>query len=68
VVTVARKVKVAKRLAAVENTRKIGGKAMARNGATPVITADAETYAATADGSCLRANRRTGCRWRRGIF
>ncbi len=49
----ARKLKVAKRLVAVENTRKIGKKAMVHNGATPVITVDPETYAVTADGVLL---------------
>jgi urease subunit alpha len=49
----ARKLKVAKRLVAVENTRKIGKKAMVHNGATPVIAVDPETYAVTADGVLL---------------
>ncbi|MGD1014980.1 MAG: urease subunit alpha [Roseiarcus sp.] len=49
----ARKLRVAKRLVAVENTRKIGKKAMVHNGATPVITVDPETYAVTADGALL---------------
>lgn len=49
----ARKLKVAKRLVAVENTRKIGKKSMAHNAATPVITVDPETYAVTADGVLL---------------
>jgi urease subunit alpha len=49
----ARKLKVAKRLVAVENTRKIGKKSMVHNGATPVITVDPETYAVTADGVLL---------------
>ncbi len=50
----ARKLKVAKRLVAVENTRGgIGKKSMVHNGATPVITVDPETYAVTADGVLL---------------
>jgi len=50
----ARKLKVQKRLVAVENTR--GGlrkKSMIHNGATPNITIDPETYAVTADGELL---------------
>jgi urease subunit alpha len=50
----ARKLKVQKRLVAVENTR--GGirkKSMVLNGATPKIEIDAETYAVTADGELL---------------
>jgi urease subunit alpha len=50
----ARKLKVEKRLVAVENTR--GGlrkKNMILNGATPKIEIDAETYAVTADGELL---------------
>jgi len=50
----ARKLKVAKRLVAVENTRGgIGKKSMVHNGATPKITVDPETYAVTADGVLL---------------
>jgi len=49
----ARKLKVAKRLVAVENTRKIGKKSMVHNAATPKITVDPETYAVTADGALL---------------
>jgi urease subunit alpha len=50
----ARKLKVQKRLVAVENTR--GGlrkKSMVHNGATPKIEIDPETYAVTADGELL---------------
>src|SRR5271166_4335557 len=50
----ARKLKVQKRLIAVENTR--GGlrkKSMIHNGATPKIEIDPETYAVTADGELL---------------
>src|SRR5271157_526933 len=50
----ARKLKVQKRLVAVENTR--GGlrkKSMVHNGATPKIEIDAETYSVTADGELL---------------
>src|SRR5271165_751776 len=50
----ARKLKVQKRLVAVENTR--GGlrkKSLIHNGATPKIEIDAETYAVTADGELL---------------
>jgi len=50
----ARKLKVAKRLVAVENTRgKIGKKSLIHNAATPKITVDPETYAVTADGVLL---------------
>jgi urease subunit alpha len=49
----ARKLKVAKPLVAVENTRKIGKKSLIHNGATPKITVDPETYAVTADGALL---------------
>ena len=50
----ARKLKVAKRLVAVENTRgKIGKKSLIHNDATPKITVDPETYAVTADGVLL---------------
>ncbi len=49
-----RKLKVAKKLVAVENTRgKIGKKSMIHNSATPKITVDPETYAVTADGVLL---------------
>ena len=49
----ARKLKVAKRLVAVEDTRKIGKKSLIHNDATPKITVDPETYAVTADGVLL---------------
>jgi urease subunit alpha len=49
----ARKLKVAKRLVAVEGTRKIGKKNLIHNSATPKITVDPETYAVTADGVLL---------------
>jgi urease subunit alpha len=50
----ARKLKVAKRLVAVENTRgKIGKKSLIHNAATPKIGVDPETYAVTADGVLL---------------
>ena len=50
----ARKLKVAKRLVAVENTRgKIGKKSLIHNDATPKIAVDPETYAVTADGVLL---------------
>jgi urease subunit alpha len=50
----ARKLKIAKRLVAVENTRgKIGKKSLIHNSATPKITVDPETYAVTADGVLL---------------
>jgi len=49
----ARKLKISKRLVAVENTRKIGKKSLIHNGATPKITVDPETYAVTADGALL---------------
>jgi urease subunit alpha len=50
----ARKLKVAKRLVAVENTRgKIGKKSLIHNSTTPKITVDPETYAVTADGVLL---------------
>jgi urease subunit alpha len=50
----AAKLKVRKRLVAVENTRGgIGKKSLIHNGATPVITVDPETYAVTADGALL---------------
>ena len=51
---IGRKLKVQKKLVAVENTR--GGirkKSMIHNGATPKIVIDAETYAVTADGELL---------------
>ncbi|HEY1942114.1 MAG TPA: urease subunit alpha [Roseiarcus sp.] len=48
------KLKVAKRLVAVENTRgQIGKASLIHNGATPNITVDPETYAVTADGVLL---------------
>ena len=47
----ARKLKVARSLIAVENTRgKIGKKSMIHNGATPKIEIDPETYDVRADG------------------
>jgi urease subunit alpha len=50
----ARKLKVAKTLVAVNNTRKAIGKAdMIHNAATPKIIVDPETYAVTADGVLL---------------
>jgi urease subunit alpha len=49
----ARKLKVAKRLVAVEGTRKIGKKSLVHNAATPKIAVDPETYAVTADGVLL---------------
>ena len=49
-----RKLKVEKRLVAVENTRgKLRKKSMVHNGATPKIEIDPETYAVTADGVLL---------------
>jgi urease subunit alpha len=49
----ARKLKVAKRLVAVEGARKIGKKPLAHRLATPKIAVEPETYAATADGALL---------------
>ena len=50
----AKKLKVQKRLVAVENTRgKISKKSMIRNDATPDIQVDPETYSVTADGVLL---------------
>jgi len=50
----ARKLKVQRRLAAVENTRgKIGKKSMIHNSATPKIEIDPETYDVRADGELL---------------
>ncbi len=49
----AAKLNVAKRLVAVENTRKIGKADLIHNSATPKITVDPETYAVTADGQLL---------------
>jgi urease subunit alpha len=50
----ARKLKVQRRLVAVENTRgKIGKKSMIHNSATPKIEIDPETYDVTADGELL---------------
>jgi urease subunit alpha len=49
----ARKLKVAKRLVAVEGTREIGKKSLVHNSATPKITVDPETYAVTTDGVLL---------------
>ena len=50
----ARKLKVQRRLVAVENTRgKIGKKSMIHNSATPKIEIDPETYEVTADGELL---------------
>jgi urease subunit alpha len=51
---IGRKLKVAKRLVAVENTRgKLRKKSMIHNGATPKIDIDPETYAVVADGELL---------------
>jgi urease subunit alpha len=47
------KLRVAKTLVAVENTRNIGKADLIHNGATPKITVDPETYAVTADGVLL---------------
>ncbi|HRE20685.1 MAG TPA: urease subunit alpha, partial [Rhabdaerophilum sp.] len=44
---------VAKRLVAVEETRKIGKASMIHNGATPKIDIDPETYHVKADGELL---------------
>jgi urease subunit alpha len=44
---------IAKQVIAVENTRRIGKKAMVHNDATPTITVDPETYEVTADGELL---------------
>ena len=44
---------VAKRLVAVEDTRKIGKASMVHNGATPKIDIDPETYHVKADGELL---------------
>ena len=50
----ARKLKVARSLVAVENTRgQIGKKSMIHNGATPKIEIDPETYDVRADGELL---------------
>jgi urease subunit alpha len=50
----ARKLKMQRRLVAVENTRgKIGKKSMIHNGATPKIEIDPETYDVRADGELL---------------
>jgi urease subunit alpha len=50
----ARKLKVQRRLVAVENTRgKIGKKSMIHNSATPKIEIDPETYDVRADGELL---------------
>ena len=49
----ARKLKVQRRLVAVENTRTIGKKSMIHNGATPKIEIDPETYDVRADGELL---------------
>ena len=49
----AAKLRVQKRLVAVENTRNIGKKNLIHNDATPKITVDPETYAVTADGQLL---------------
>jgi len=47
------KLKLAKPLVAVKNTRKIGKKDMKLNDATPSIDVDPETYAVRADGELL---------------
>jgi len=44
---------LAKPLMAVKGTRTLTKKDMVRNGATPVIEVDAETYAVRADGELL---------------
>ena len=50
----ARKLKVQRRLVAVENTRgQIGKKSMIHNSATPKIDIDPETYDVRADGELL---------------
>jgi urease subunit alpha len=49
----ARKLKVQRRLVAVENTRKIGKRSMIHNSATPRIEIDPETYDVRADGELL---------------
>src|SRR5208337_113552 len=50
----ARRLRVEKRLVAVENTRgKLRKKNMVHNGATPKIESDSETYAVTVDGEVL---------------
>jgi len=49
----AAKLRVAKPLVAVENTRTIGKASLIHNGAMPEITVDPETYAVTADGVLL---------------
>jgi len=50
----ARKLKIEKRLVAVENVRgKLRKKHMVLNGATPKIEIDPETYTVTADGELL---------------
>ena len=65
-----RKLKMQRRLVAVENTRgKIGKKSMIHNGATPKIEIDPETYDVTGGRrACWSASRRTSCRWRSGTF
>ncbi len=51
---IASKLRVAKTMVAVENTRgEISKKSLIHNGATPNITVDPETYAVTADGVLL---------------
>ncbi len=49
----ARKLKVQKRLVAVEGTRKVKKRDLVHNGATPKIEVDPETYKVTADGEWL---------------
>ena len=49
----ARRLKVQKRLVAVEGTRKVKKRDLVHNGATPKIEVDPETYKVTADGEWL---------------
>jgi urease subunit alpha len=49
----AAKLRTAKKMVAVENTRNIGKASLIHNGATPKNTVDPETYAVTADGALL---------------
>jgi urease subunit alpha len=50
---VGERLRIDKRLVAVENTRNISKKDMVHNSATPRITVDPETYEVTADGELL---------------
>src|SRR6202020_1298548 len=64
-----RKLKMQRRLVAVENTRgKIGKKSMIHNSATPKIEIDPETYDVRADGELLVCEPPTSCRRRKGTF